>query len=162
MPRIENNLITSRELLLQFGLVRSVSTIIRRTVLQHIGGFAKLTDYPAVDLPTWLRLSKVGPFRMHGEVLGMRREHRSQVTSAFPFSIFNYQVRRRFLQELNIDKAEDIQLTDHDLYMAHRRTSQITTGALHELLHHNPTGKKRETLFEAFLCMGNHFARQKQ
>ncbi len=57
-----------------------VSTMIRRSVLERIGGFQQPPELPLVDLPTFLRVALEGEFRSHKDVFGYWRRHTESTT----------------------------------------------------------------------------------
>lgn len=57
-----------------------VSTIIRRSALEKIGGFQQPTYLPLVDLPTLLPISTLGRFAWHDEPVGIWRRHAGSAT----------------------------------------------------------------------------------
>ncbi|HEX7102457.1 MAG TPA: hypothetical protein VF201_07425, partial [Nitrolancea sp.] len=120
LPDLNGTHITTRDLLLRAGLIHPISAMIRRRTLDLIGGFTGHDNYPAVDLPTWLRLSEHGPIRFDDQILGMRREHGSQVTSQYPFALLNYEVRQHFLQSMSPESVARIRVTPAELFVAHR------------------------------------------
>ncbi|NOT59544.1 MAG: glycosyltransferase family 2 protein [Acidobacteria bacterium] len=56
--------------------------VIRKEALEKIGGFLQPDYYPAVDFPTTLQLSLLGPFHYHSEVLGYSRMHAKSATAS--------------------------------------------------------------------------------
>lgn len=62
-----------------------VSVLIRKSALEHIGGFHQPSYLPIVDYPTFLQLTLEGKFAFHKEILGFWRRHGESVTkSKFP------------------------------------------------------------------------------
>lgn len=58
-----------------------VSTIIRRTALDQIGGFQQPPYLPLVDLPTFVAVSRLGKFAWSSEVCGVWRRHQASTTT---------------------------------------------------------------------------------
>lgn len=54
--------------------------LIKRKALMKIGQFRQVIPFPAVDLPTILALSMIGPFHFIPRVLGSWRQHANQTT----------------------------------------------------------------------------------
>jgi glycosyltransferase involved in cell wall biosynthesis len=63
-------------LLLRPCYIPAVTVMVRREILKRTGGFVQPPGVPAVDHPTWLRLSLEGPFLGSSRVLGYHRLHR--------------------------------------------------------------------------------------
>ena len=62
-----------------------VSVVIRKDVLERIGGFQAVASLPLIDYPTFLRLTLEGKFCFHDAVLGYWRRHRQSTTkNRFP------------------------------------------------------------------------------
>lgn len=57
-----------------------VSVMIRKDALTKIGSFAQPSYLPLVDYPTFLKLTSVGKFAFHNEILGFWRRHGKSVT----------------------------------------------------------------------------------
>jgi len=58
--------------------------LIRREALMKSGRFRQVSPFPAVDLPTFLSLSLIGPFHFIPQVLGSWRQHANQTTKSHP------------------------------------------------------------------------------
>jgi glycosyltransferase involved in cell wall biosynthesis len=56
--------------------------LIKKEALLKIGGFKQTLPFPAVDLPTILELSKLGPFTFLPIQLGFWRQHAYQITKS--------------------------------------------------------------------------------
>jgi hypothetical protein len=56
--------------------------MIRRDALERVGGFSQPERMPAVDYPTWMALSDVGPVIGAAEVLGLWRVHGSNSSTS--------------------------------------------------------------------------------
>jgi len=63
-----------------FNPIGTQSVMIRRSVLQEIGGFTQPKYLPLVDYPTWMKLALKGPFKFIPEVLGYWRRHPFSIT----------------------------------------------------------------------------------
>ena len=68
--------------LLQQNFVVAATVVVRREVLNGIGGFWQPAGIPYVDHPTWLRLALEGPFAHSAEVVGNWRRHPGQFTTS--------------------------------------------------------------------------------
>lgn len=66
-----------------------VTTIIRKSALDRIGGFLQNDYLPVVDYPTFLRLSFEGAWRFHDVILGTWRRHDASVTRSKFSDILN-------------------------------------------------------------------------
>ncbi|HEX3740539.1 MAG TPA: glycosyltransferase [Terriglobales bacterium] len=62
------------------SLICPASVIIRRSALEHIGGFQLVSGLPLTDYPTFMELSLLGRFHYSDEVLGYRRRHEKSIT----------------------------------------------------------------------------------
>jgi hypothetical protein len=62
------------------SLICPSSVIIRRSALEHIGGFQLVSGLPLTDYPTFMELSLLGGFHYSDEVLGYRRRHEKSIT----------------------------------------------------------------------------------
>src|SRR5690242_14922226 len=60
----------------------SVSTVVRRSALEAVGGFRQPPYLPVVDLPTFVAVSALGPFRWCEGLCGYWRRHPSSSTVA--------------------------------------------------------------------------------
>ncbi len=60
--------------------IPALTVMVRRTALEHVGGFVQPHKLPLVDLPTWQLLSLNGPFVYIPEVLGRWRIYPQQIT----------------------------------------------------------------------------------
>lgn len=80
---VNNQPITSITRVLLHGMVMMpVSTIIRRTALEKIGGFRSVEDGHAVDYATILELSRIGPFLFVPSIVGYWRRHENQQSAS--------------------------------------------------------------------------------
>ena len=72
----------TRYMLLAEGrsLVSPSTVVIRRRVLEQIGGFQSVSDLPLTDYPTFIELSLIGKFSYLPQTLGYRRRHQNSVT----------------------------------------------------------------------------------
>lgn len=61
--------------LLRGDFIPGLTTLIRTSALEAIGGFRQFGGYRAVDYPTWLSLALIGEFRPVDAVTGFRRRH---------------------------------------------------------------------------------------
>jgi glycosyltransferase involved in cell wall biosynthesis len=86
VPPTRWNSISTADLLLRRASILPVTVIIRRSALLEIGGFRSFPGFPAVDYPTWLALSEVGPFAFRNRLSGYWRQHRGQVTANTPIN----------------------------------------------------------------------------
>ncbi len=57
------------------GIIASQTVMIRKSAIEHIGGFVQPDYLPMVDYPTWVRLSLEGRFRGIPCILGFWRRH---------------------------------------------------------------------------------------
>lgn len=74
-------------------LIPPSTVIIRRTALQSIGGFQHVPGNSPVDVPTFLRLSRIGKFHYFNQFLGYRRYHLSSATIQFLDTMTNAAMR---------------------------------------------------------------------
>lgn len=58
-----------------------VSTVIRRSALDRVGGFQQPSYLPLVDLPTFVAVSRLGSFAWSSEVCGIWRRHEGSTTT---------------------------------------------------------------------------------
>lgn len=68
--------------LLSGNVFMPVSSLIKRSALEQIGGFHTVSDGHAVDYATFLQLSLVGEFRFIPEVTGYWRRHDAQANAS--------------------------------------------------------------------------------
>ncbi len=78
-----------------------VSTLIRKTALEAIGGFQQPEYLPLVDFPTFLNLGLQGKWKFHYRILGFWRRHGESVTkNKFPLILDGvYRVTQAFAAE---------------------------------------------------------------
>jgi len=76
-----------RRLLIGELTVMPVTALIRKDVLESIGGFQQEPYYPAVEHPTWLRLALEGSFLEQDTVLGHWRRHPKQASDALGIAL---------------------------------------------------------------------------
>lgn len=72
---------SSLKALLGTNFIPAVTVMCRRDALLRVGGFKQPDGVPTTDYPTWLELSRIGPFAVSREVLGYYRRHRAQVSA---------------------------------------------------------------------------------
>jgi hypothetical protein len=65
------------------SFIPPATVVIRRSALEAIGGFQYVSGICPTDVPTFLRLSRVGRFHYTQEVMGFRRRHSSSATLQF-------------------------------------------------------------------------------
>ncbi len=65
------------------SFIPPATVVIRRSALEAIGGFQYVSGICPTDVPTFLRLSRVGEFHYTQEVMGLRRRHSSSATLQF-------------------------------------------------------------------------------
>ncbi len=109
--------------LLRSSALMSISIVVRRSALEAIGGFRQDGGYPAVDLPTWLRVVREpGNVAYLDRILGYWRHYGTQVTHRLGVEMAEASrdiVLRQF-RELPPDQAEALGLTEQDVIMASR------------------------------------------
>lgn len=78
-----------------------VSVMIRKDALNRVGSFQQPTYLPLVDYPTFLKLTMVGKFAFHNEILGFWRRHGKSVTQNSNYLIHDgvHQYIAAFLNE---------------------------------------------------------------
>jgi glycosyltransferase involved in cell wall biosynthesis len=98
--------------------IQAVTLIIKRSVLDKIGGFQYSEVIPAVDYPTSLRLCLEGPFLpIHGKCLGYWRRHMKSISINYQLDAWKGMANHNLIflenhcQEMlrlgfNYDKAE--------------------------------------------------------
>lgn len=62
------------------ALISPSTVLLRRTVLDGIGGFQSVAGLPLTDYPTFVTLSLLGKFRYTQDVMGFRRRHEQSIT----------------------------------------------------------------------------------
>lgn len=90
-----------------------VATMMRRSALEHAGGFRQPPWLPLVDYPTLLRLSLQGPWRMSSEVTGFWRRHPASITAG-SFGLILDGAYREAAEFVRAHRAE-LPLTDAEL-----------------------------------------------
>ena len=65
------------------SFIPPATVVIRRSALEAIGGFQYVAGICPTDVPTFLRLSRVGKFHYTREVMGLRRRHSGSATLQF-------------------------------------------------------------------------------
>lgn len=90
-----------------------VSTMIRKSALDAIGGFQQPEYLPLVDFPTFLRLTLEGEFRFHEIILGYWRRHSESVTKGNLSAILENAYRYAF--EFIREYRDRIPATDAEL-----------------------------------------------
>lgn len=77
--RLDPGLYDATPLLLRASFIMPVTSVVRRSALEQIGGFRQLGSTPHIDHPTFLALSRVGPFHYTDAVVGEWRRHGQSV-----------------------------------------------------------------------------------
>lgn len=62
------------------SLISPSTVVLRRSVLDHIGGFQRVLGLPLTDYPTFIELSLTGRFYYSPQILGYRRRHEESIT----------------------------------------------------------------------------------
>jgi glycosyltransferase involved in cell wall biosynthesis len=62
------------------SLISPSTVILRRSVLDHIGGFQRVPGLPLTDYPTFIELSLSGRFYYSPQTMGYRRRHGASIT----------------------------------------------------------------------------------
>lgn len=119
-PQIDMNRATTRDFVLRRSWVQPVSIILRRDPLSKIGGFHQDPRLPIVDLPTWLRLSLVGPFHFQPTVLGLWRQHHRQVTANYTMSRGAHEIAIDFYRELPPEQQREVGISEVEIRRVHR------------------------------------------
>jgi len=98
--------------------IPALTVLIRRSVLERIGGFQHSQWVPAVDYPTWLRLCLDGSFLpLENQCLGYWRRHKGSISINYQLAAWNGMAKHNmwFLERyqedihrlgLNFDKKE--------------------------------------------------------
>ena len=91
------------------SLVSPSTVIVRRNVLDQIGGFQYVSGLPLTDYPTFMELSLKGRFIYFPETMGYRRRHQGSVT---------------------VNHARDIheKVSEYSLNFMELRSNQVTLG----------------------------------
>lgn len=122
LPRTSGKSTTTADFLLGRSALQPVTALIRRQPLEAIGGFAGHPRFPAVDLPTWLRLTRLGSFQFSDVVLGLWRIHGRQVTANYGILPAAVEVAREFFDTLTPEERARLGVSLQDLQAAHDRT----------------------------------------
>jgi glycosyltransferase involved in cell wall biosynthesis len=96
------------ELALKGAWLPALTLLIRKEILEEIGGFIQTDNMPLVDFPTILSLSKKGSFHFEDRVLGKWRIYATQTTKKYTVEIYNgmYSFLRRHLPEVSTVSTE--------------------------------------------------------
>lgn len=63
------------------SLVSPSTVVLRRSILNQIGGFQHVAGLPLIDYPTFLEFSLQGRFLYYPEIMGYRRRHERSITA---------------------------------------------------------------------------------
>ena len=138
------------KVMLNGSVMMPVSTLIRRSALDSIGGFHTVEDGHAVDLATILELSLIGPFLFIPEILGFWRRHESQMSSSIYLdkimkADYNYSIQ--FMER----NAGILGLTEQERFLVRKKWERDWTGVnirlgRSYLLQHNWKGARDQFL----------------
>jgi len=79
------------------SLIPASTVILRRSVLERIGGFQSFAGLRTTDYPTYLRLGLEGKFAFEAEIMGIQRRHLGSLTTA------NIEGGREFANDCAVD-----------------------------------------------------------
>ncbi len=106
-------------ILLQGMVMMPVSTLIRRSALDKLGGFKTVEDGHAIDYATILELSRVGPFSFVPYTMGYWRRHENQQSSSTMLeqmmrADYHYAISfiERYSSELRLSPADKRNIED--------------------------------------------------
>lgn len=95
------------ELLLR-NFIPACTVLCKKEALMAIGGFQQAPNAPYVDYPTWLHLSRLGPFCYEDGVMGYWRRHEGQTSSKNAYEMIkssaDYAIE--FFNELSPEEKE--------------------------------------------------------
>jgi glycosyltransferase involved in cell wall biosynthesis len=121
VPTARWNSISTADLLLRRASILPVTAIIRRSALLEIGGFRSFPDFPAVDYPTWLALSEVGPFAFRNRLSGYWRQHRGQETQKNPINVAARAVALAYYDSLPDERRVHLGISRRQIEHVHNR-----------------------------------------
>lgn len=70
------------------SLISPSTVVLRRSVLERIGGFQRVPDLPLTDYPTFIEISLAGRFYYSPLIMGYRRRHEASITMNHARAIF--------------------------------------------------------------------------
>jgi glycosyltransferase involved in cell wall biosynthesis len=121
VPTARWNSISTADLLLRRASILPVTAIIRRSALLEIGGFRSFPDFPAVDYPTWLALSEVGPFAFRNRLSGYWRQHRGQEHKKIPINVVARAVALAYYDSLPDERRVHLGISRRQIEHIHNR-----------------------------------------
>lgn len=91
--------------------------MIRKEALMKINGFIQVLPFPAVDLSTFLELSKHGKFYFHDKILGTWRQHPTQTTKMSSINIVlgSDKIIRQHYSNLSIEEKSALVFSEKDI-----------------------------------------------
>ncbi len=122
--------------------------LIRRDALTKIGGFIQILPFPAVDLSTVLRLSKLGKFYFFNQILGTWRISPSQTTKTLTNDILeggNKVITHHF--NSMSEKEKSMLIFDKKFILDNykkRRIISFTRGGRFKLIKHDFKGARKD------------------
>jgi glycosyltransferase involved in cell wall biosynthesis len=108
--------------------IPALTIMIRKSVIDEIGGFQQGFNLPLVDLPTLLKISLLGEFFYDNEPLGKWRIYANQVTKTFPIEIIKgrYAAAISHLNDLPLKYSSQLKITERDMHKYFKK--RIMTG----------------------------------
>lgn len=100
------------------SLVSPASVVIRRSVLESIGGFQCVSGLPLIDYPTFMELSLNGRFQYSPNILGYRRRHEASITANYSQHI--HSSVSAFALDFLLRHRDRIAVSEEDLRMIER------------------------------------------
>lgn len=134
IEELQNNPIGSTtEVLLFSNFIVALTVLIRRSILDKIGGFKQSHQLPLVDLTTWIELSLCGKFSCIQEPLGKWRFYPNQITKTYTaeihegfyrFALDFFNRETNFFSQTRITKSQLKTHFNKQLVEAHSRSGR--------------------------------------
>jgi glycosyltransferase involved in cell wall biosynthesis len=180
-PNYFEKQISSREflkyMLLSKSMIQPVTVLINSSKLRIVGGFLQ-HDFPAIDFPTFIRLSQIpGNIVFSSKILGYWRQHHNQVTSLrgielsekrlqislYEFNKLEKEVRKELaINQKAIEHAHKHNLSDSYFFALRKalisKNCQETKKYLIEVFKYGNTKRKSQALLAIlFMMLGLNF-----
>jgi glycosyltransferase involved in cell wall biosynthesis len=145
--------------LLFSNYIVALTVVIRKSVLDRIGGFKQCYNLPLVDLPTWIELSLYGKFSCIHEPLGRWRIYPNQITKTYTAEIhesFYLFAKDFYHNNLDIFSSSSGITSQHLKSHFYRRLVEAhSRSGRYKLIRKDFTGA-RQNYLKSIFCFGLH------
>ena len=132
--------------------IPALTILLRKDVLQKIGGFKQVYHLPLVDLPTLYELAGIGSFIFIPELLGDWRNYATQITKTYPAEMTEgfYKMALSFLTTNPVASALQMDEREIDQYYAKRMVIAYARSGRYKLIRKEYSSARRDYLKAIF------------